>query len=77
MNLQLLSYVAAGLFLATNFIWTGRGPELNHFAGDADIMPPTFAHVFVLLASLLRDQRNRNLHRAIRRSGIALTTRPI
>ncbi len=57
-NLPLPGFVAAGLFLATNLIWTGKGLELNHFAGDADIMPPTFAHAFVLLAaaSLLRDR---------------------
>jgi hypothetical protein len=58
LGLSLLGFVAAGLFLATNLIWTGKGLELNHFVGDADIMPPTFAHVFVLLsaASLLRDR---------------------
>jgi len=57
-NLSLPGFVAVGLFLATNLIWTGKGLELNHFVGDADIMPPTFAHAFVLLAvtSLLRDR---------------------
>ncbi|MGE0128720.1 MAG: DUF6798 domain-containing protein [Blastocatellales bacterium] len=57
-NLSLPGFVAVGLFLATNFIWTGKGLELNHFAGDADIMPPTFAHAFALLAamSLLRNR---------------------
>jgi hypothetical protein len=58
LNLSLLAFVAVGLFLATSLFWTGRGLELNHFVGDADIMPPTFAHAFVLLsaASLLRDR---------------------
>ncbi|MGH9766382.1 MAG: DUF6798 domain-containing protein [Blastocatellia bacterium] len=57
-NLSLPGFVAVGLFLATNLIWTGKGLELNHFVGDADIMPPTFAHAFALLAaaSLLRDR---------------------
>jgi hypothetical protein len=57
-NLSSLSFVAVGLFLATNLFWTGKGLELNHFVGDSDIMPPTFAHAFVLLsaASLLRDR---------------------
>jgi len=57
-NLSLSGFVAVGLFLATNLLWTGSGLELNHFAGDADIMPPTFAHAFVLLAvtSLARDR---------------------
>ncbi|HKQ78461.1 MAG TPA: DUF6798 domain-containing protein [Blastocatellia bacterium] len=57
-NLTLSGFVAVGLFLASNLIWTGKGLELNHFVGDADIMPPTFAHAFVLLAvtSLLRDR---------------------
>jgi hypothetical protein len=57
-SLSPLGFVVVGLFLATNLFWTGRGLELNHFAGDADIMPPTFAHAFVLLsaASLLRDR---------------------
>jgi hypothetical protein len=57
-NLPALGFVAAGLFLATNLIWVGNGLELNHFVGDADIMPPTFAHAFVLLAagSLLRER---------------------
>jgi hypothetical protein len=60
-NLPLSGFVAVGLFLATNFIWTGKGLELNQFAGDADIMPPTFAHAFVLLAAagLLRDRHRR------------------
>src|SRR5262245_36001285 len=57
-NLSLSGFVAVGLFLATNLVWTGKGLELNHFVGDADIMPPTFAHAFVLLTvmSLLRDR---------------------
>ncbi len=57
-NLSLPGFIAVGLFLATNLIWTGRGLELNHFVGDADIMPPTFAHSFTLLAAmcLLRDR---------------------
>ncbi|MGH9937013.1 MAG: DUF6798 domain-containing protein, partial [Blastocatellia bacterium] len=57
-NLPLPGFVATGLFLGANLIWTGKGLELNHFVGDADIMPPTFAHAFALLAaaSLLRDR---------------------
>jgi hypothetical protein len=60
-NLSLPGFVATGLFLATNLIWTGKGLELNHFVGDADIMPPTFAHAFALLASagLLRERYRR------------------
>src|SRR5262249_21180827 len=60
-NLPLLGFLAVGLFLATNLIWTGKGLELNNFVGDADIMPPTFAHAFALLAcvSLLRDRYRR------------------
>lgn len=49
-GLSLPGYLAAGIALATNLLWVGRGLELNHFAGDAAIMPPTFAHAFVLLA---------------------------
>jgi len=57
-NLSLPGFVAVGLFLAVNLVWTGKGLELNHFVGDADIMPPTFAHAFALLAAanLLRDR---------------------
>ncbi len=55
-NLSLPGFVAVGLFLATNLIWTGKGLELNHFAGDADIMPPTFAHAFALLAAARLSQ---------------------
>src|SRR5262249_57071608 len=57
-NLPLSGFLAVGLFLATNLIWTGKGLELNNFVGDADIMPPTFAHAFTLLActNLLRDR---------------------
>lgn len=60
-DLSLPGFVAVGLFLATGLIRTGRGVELNHFVGDADIMPPTFAHAFALLAasSLLRDRYRR------------------
>ncbi len=55
-SLSSLGFVTVGLFLATNLFRTGRGLELNHFVGDADIMPPTFAHASVLLsaASVLR-----------------------
>ncbi len=58
LNLSLPGFVAVGSFLATNLLRTGKGLELNHFVGDADIMPPTFAHAFVLLAasSMLRDR---------------------
>jgi hypothetical protein len=57
-TLSASGYIAVGLFLATGLLWTGKGLELNQFAGDADIMPPTFAHAFVLLAAanLLRER---------------------
>lgn len=51
-------FVAMGLFLATNWAWTGKGLEWNYFVSDADIYPITYAHGFVLLAlgSLLQQQ---------------------
>jgi hypothetical protein len=51
LNLGLFGYVAVGLFLATKLGWTGLGLESNNFAGNADIMPTTFAHSFLLLAT--------------------------
>src|SRR5205823_3673706 len=58
LELPRAGFLVIGLALATNLAWTGKGLELNHFVGDADIMPPTFAHAFVLLAigSLLQQR---------------------
>lgn len=68
-GISLPGYLAAGAALATNLLWTGKGLELNHFVGDAAIMPPTFAHAFVLL-SLAETIRERYL-RAAFLAGIA------
>jgi hypothetical protein len=58
LGLSLLAYLAAGLMLATNFLWTGLGLEENDFLGNPEIQPPLFAHAFVLLAtaSLIRQR---------------------
>lgn len=44
--------------LATGSLFLDRGLEINRFLGNGPIMPPTFAHGFVLLslASLLRGR---------------------
>lgn len=51
LRLSLTAFVAAGLFLATGFLWTGLGLEENTFIGNPEIQPPLFAHSFVLLAT--------------------------
>ncbi|HZS06205.1 MAG TPA: DUF6798 domain-containing protein [Blastocatellia bacterium] len=51
LRLPLTGYLAAGLFLATGFLWTGSGLEENTFVGNTEIQPPLFAHSFVLLAA--------------------------
>ena len=58
LNIGRLGFVVAGLFLATRLAWTGLGLEENTFAGNADIMPTTFAHAALLLAtaSLLKER---------------------
>ena len=58
LNLRQTGFVVAGLFLATRLAWTGLGLEENTFAGNADIMPTTFAHAALLLAtaSLIKEQ---------------------
>ncbi len=52
-----LAYLAVGLFLATGFLWTGRGLEENDFIGNAELQPPLFAHAFVLLSTAMLIQR--------------------
>ena len=55
-----LSYFAATLFLASEFLWTGGGLEENTFIGIPEVQPPLFAHSFVLLAlALLIRERYR------------------
>jgi hypothetical protein len=58
LRLSLLAFAAAGMFLATGFLWTGLGLEENTFLGNPEIQPPLFAHSFVLLAAacLLRER---------------------
>ncbi|HWQ35556.1 MAG TPA: DUF6798 domain-containing protein [Blastocatellia bacterium] len=58
LRLPLIAFVAAGLFLATGFLWTGLGLEENTFVGNQEVQPPLFAHAFVLLsaACLLRER---------------------
>jgi hypothetical protein len=51
LNLGPLGFFVVGLFLATKLGWTGLGLESNNFVGNADIMPTTFAHSFLLLAT--------------------------
>jgi hypothetical protein len=52
-----LAYLVLGLFLATGFLWTGRGLEENDFVGNAELQPPLFAHAFVLLSTAMLIQR--------------------
>ena len=60
LGLGRLAYLVVGLFLATGFLWTGRGLEENDFVGNAELQPPLFAHAFVLLSTaLLIQQRYR------------------
>lgn len=49
-GLPLSGYLAVSGFVATEFLWTGRGLELNNFLGDPEAMPPLLAHTMVLLA---------------------------
>jgi hypothetical protein len=58
MKIPLAGFVAAGVALAAGLALTGRGLEENGLAGDPEIMPPTFAHAFVLwsVASLLEGR---------------------
>lgn len=49
MKQTLGAFLAAGIFVALQVGWVGRGLELNDFLGDSQIMPPTFAHALVLL----------------------------
>ena len=51
LDLRLVGFVVVGLFLATRLAWTGLGLEENTFTGNADIMPTTFAHAVLLLAT--------------------------
>lgn len=51
------AYLVVGLFLATGFLWTGRGLEENDFVGNAELQPPLFAHAFVLLSTAMLLQR--------------------
>lgn len=57
LKLSLLGYFAITLFLASGFLWTGRGLEENTFLGVAEVQPPLFAHSFVLLATAFLIQR--------------------
>ncbi|HWC76394.1 MAG TPA: hypothetical protein VG778_02975, partial [Blastocatellia bacterium] len=51
LNLGTGGFIVAGLFLATRLAWTGLGLEENNFAGNPDVMPTTFSHAFILLAT--------------------------
>ena len=57
LGLGRLAYLVVGLFLATGFLWTGRGLEENDFIGNAELQPPLFAHTFVLLSTAMLIQR--------------------
>jgi hypothetical protein len=50
LRLSLAAYLAAGLLLAMTVAWTGLGLEQNHFAGNREVMPTTFAHALALFA---------------------------
>ncbi|MBI1765535.1 MAG: hypothetical protein HYR56_29315 [Acidobacteria bacterium] len=52
-----LAYLAVGLFIATGFLWAGRGLEENDFIGNAELQPPLLAHAFVLLSTAMLIQR--------------------
>lgn len=51
-------FLVVGAFVATRFLWTGRGLELNEFLGDPEVMPPHLAHAIILfvLAALIREK---------------------
>jgi len=54
------SFVVAGIWTATRFLWTGKGLELNEFLGDPEVMPPHLAHGLILLTlTLLLKERYR------------------
>jgi hypothetical protein len=56
LKLPLLAFMALGFFVAMTVGWTGWGLEANTFVGNREIMPTTFAHASLLVAtaSLLR-----------------------
>jgi hypothetical protein len=56
LGLKRLAYLVVGLFLATGFLWTGRGLEENDFVGNAELQPPLFVHAFVLLSTAMLIQ---------------------
>jgi hypothetical protein len=49
-GLTVTGSVLAGVLVASNVGWAGRGLEENNFAGSADVNPPQLAHAMVLFA---------------------------
>lgn len=49
-GLNLSGFLAVGLFVAANFAWAGLSLEENHFVGNRDIQPTTFAHALIVFA---------------------------
>ncbi|MFM1891752.1 MAG: hypothetical protein RLZ44_829 [Pseudomonadota bacterium] len=50
LGLSLAAYAVVAAALATTTGFVGRGYEINDFLGNGPIMPPLFAHAFVLLS---------------------------
>lgn len=49
LGLSRLGFLVIGAFVATRFLWTGKGLEANEFLGDPEVMPPHLVHALVLL----------------------------
>ncbi|MGH9801887.1 MAG: hypothetical protein ACRD82_16115, partial [Blastocatellia bacterium] len=49
LGLSRCGFLAVAAFVATRFLWAGKGLELNEFLGDPEVMPPHLAHALALL----------------------------
>ncbi len=58
LGLSRWGFLVVGAFIATRFLWTGRGLEVNEFLGDPEVMPPHLVHALVLfvLAALIKEK---------------------
>ncbi|MGE0882831.1 MAG: DUF6798 domain-containing protein [Blastocatellales bacterium] len=58
LSLPRWSFFVVGIWIATRFLWTGKGLELNEFLGDPEVMPPHLAHALILfvLTALLKER---------------------
>ena len=58
LGLSRWGFLVVGAFVATRFLWTGKGLEVNEFLGDPEVMPPHLAHALILfvLTALIRER---------------------